>query len=246
MLNIKEPNICSEVTDTKVYVHDNILEKECYLRLLKTFPYDDMQRKDPHNKVALNDYNSDTTDSFLSSNQEWKNFIDYFFSDEFINLLNSHFPKENNTCSYSLDDLHVGYEFSILKDGAKVVPHKDKYGKLFSFVFYFVPEDWSKINNYGGTQFYKPKNKLLNLKIFNDSAHFESMNLIKEVEPVHNRLMIFEPNNTSWHGVAPISTNDTFGRPAFIVTIHRKQLTGLEGFYNAISRYTAQIQKFIN
>ena len=79
MLNIKEPNICSEVTDTKVYVHDNILEKECYLRLLKTFPYDDMQRKDPHNKVALNDYNSDTTDSFLSSNQEWKNFIDYFF-----------------------------------------------------------------------------------------------------------------------------------------------------------------------
>lgn len=246
MLNINEPNTCSDVTSTKVYIQDNVLDQERYLKLLETFPYDDMQRKDIHNKVAFNDYNADAANEFLSSNIEWKDFVDYFFTDDFIDLLNYRFPKVNSISSYSRDDLHIGYEFSILKDGARVVPHKDKYGKLFSFVFYFVPEDWSDKNSYGGTQFYKPKNKLLNLKIFNDSADFESMDLIKEVEPTYNRLMIFEPNETSWHGVAPIKTNDSFGRPAFIVTIHRKRLTGLESFYNYISRFTAQVQKFIN
>ena len=128
MLNINEPNICSR------------LHKERYLKLLETFPYDDMQRKDIHNKVAFNDYNADAANLFLSSNIEWKDFVDYFFTDDFIDLLNYRFPQVNSISSYSRDDLHIGYEFSILKDGARVVPHKDKYGKLFSFVFYFVPE----------------------------------------------------------------------------------------------------------
>ena len=47
-------------------------------------------------------------------------------------------------------------------------------------MFYFVPEDWPINNNYGGTRFYEPKNKLLNFK-FNDSADYESMNVIAEI-----------------------------------------------------------------
>ena len=119
MLNINEPNTCSDVTSTKVYIQDNVLDKERYLKLLETFPYDDMQRKDIHNKVAFNDYNADAANVFLSSNIEWKNFVDYFFTDDFIDLLNYRFPQVNSISSYSRDDLHIGYEFSILRDGAQ-------------------------------------------------------------------------------------------------------------------------------
>ena len=244
MLNIKEVNQCSNISETRVFVQDEILNEEYYSQLLESFPYDEMQRKDIHNKVAFNDYNSEAINTFLNSNKCWKDFVEYFFSDNFKDLLNLHFAKDDTDKTFSHDNLHIGYEFSILGNGARVVPHKDKYGKLFSFVFYFVPEDWSKENKYGGTQFYKPKNKLLNLKIFNDSADFESMELISEIMPLSNRLMIFEPNNTSWHGVAPIETNDTLGRSAFIVTVHRKT-NFLESFYNLIARFTAKVQKFI-
>lgn len=243
MINIISPNICPQIKDTRVYIQDDILDEDLYEDLLLSFPFDEMQRKDIHNKVALNDYNKNSTEQFLLSNKSWKEFIDYFFSESFIDLLNMNFLSDKAHL-FSQNNIHIGYEFSILRDGSKVVPHKDKYGKLFSFVFYFVPKEWSETNHYGGTQFYEPKNRLLNLKIFNDSASFDSMKLIEEIKPTYNRLMIFEPNNTSWHGVSPISTNDKFGRPAFIVTIHRK-LTILESFYNFISRITSQIQKNI-
>ena len=244
MLHIESTNINPLIKDTNVYIQDEILDKDLYLKLLETFPHQVMKRKDVHNKVALNKYNTDAVNKFLSSNINWKNFVDYFFSEDFISLLNLHFSEKKDNFEYTSDNINIGYEFSILGDGARVVPHKDKYGKLFSFVFYFVPEDWPINNNYGGTQFYEPKNKFLNLKFFNDSANYESMNVIAEIAPKDNRLMIFEPNHTSWHGVAPIITEDTFGRPAFIVTIHRG-LTPVEHFYNSISRITSIIQKFI-
>lgn len=243
MLHIKKLNRLSEVKNTNVFVQDNILDFNYYSTLLQSFPYDQMQRKDVHNKIALNKYNNEVVSEFLNINNDWKVFVDYFFSQDFINFLNINFPSRSGEQNNYSSDLNIGYEFSILKDGAKVVPHKDKYGKLFSFVFYFVPEDWNKKNSYGGTQFYEPKNNLLNKKIFNGSSEFNSMNCLAEVTPSSNRLMIFEPNNTSWHGVSPISTDDTFGRPAFIVTVHRKE-NALENFYNKISFITSRIQKY--
>ena len=55
------------------------LDKDLYLKLLETFPHQVMERKDVHNKVALNKYNTDAVNKFLSSNLNWKNFVDYFF-----------------------------------------------------------------------------------------------------------------------------------------------------------------------
>ena len=135
-------------------------------------------------------------------------------------------------------------EFSILKNGSKVVPHNDKYGKLFSFVFYFVEKSWESENSYGGTQFYKPKNSLLNIKCFNGASTFQSMELIYEVEPKSNRLMIFQPNERSWHGVDPIKTKDLYGRPAFIVTVHRRE-TIFERLMNLLSPITGRLQRFL-
>ena len=70
------------------------------------------------------------------------------------------------------------------------------------------------------------------------------MSCVTEVTPSSNRVLIFEPNNTSWHGVTPISTDDSLGRPVFIVTVHRKE-NYLENFYNMISFITIRIQKYL-
>lgn len=244
MLNVTTLNKLQEVKDTNVFVQDSILDSNYYSILLKSFPYNEMQRVDVHNKAAISKYNVEAVDKFLEKNKDWKIFIEYFLSRDFINFLNVNFPAPNRGQHYLSSDLTVGYEFSILGDGAQVIPHKDKYGKLFSFVFYFVPENWNKKNNYGGTQFYEAKNSFLNKKIFNGSSKFENMNCVAEVTPSSNRLLIFEPNNTSWHGVKPISTDDTIGRPAFIVTVHRKE-NNLENFYNKISFITSRIQKYL-
>ena len=244
MLKLTKLNKLDEAKDTNVFVQDNILDSNYYSILLKSFPFNEMQRKDVHNKTAMNKYNVDAVDKFLKVNKDWKIFVEYFLSQDFINFLNVNFSASNRGQHYLSSHLTVGYEFSILGDGAQVVPHKDKYGKLFSFVFYFVPEGWNKKNSYGGTQFYEPKNRLLNKKIFNGGSNFESMNCVAEVTPSPNRLLIFEPNNTSWHGVEPISTDDSFGRPAFIVTIHRKT-THLENLYEKCSFITSRIQKYL-
>ena len=248
MLKIDNLHLLKEITSTNVYVQDKVLDDDLYIKLLETFPNSLMARKDVHKKEALNKYNEKEVNSFLSSNKDWRNFVNYFYTPKFLSLVNrlicsGHEGLKRNK-ELELEDITVGYEFSILKNGARVVPHKDKYGKLFSFVFYFVPANWDQKNTYGGTQFYKPKNTILNRRYFNNSSSYQNMVLLKEIKPLQNRLLIFEPNSTSWHGVYPIKTEDNFGRPAFIVTVHRKE-TFIENFYNLISLLTSRIQKLI-
>ena len=73
MLHIESThNINPLIKDTNVYIQDEILDKDLYLKLLETFPYQVMKRKDVHNKVALNKYNTDAVNKFLSSNINWK------------------------------------------------------------------------------------------------------------------------------------------------------------------------------
>ena len=245
MLNIDSLNLIKEMKDTEVFVQEQVIEKDDYLDLLSTFPLEQMAREDVHRKIALNKYNSTEMSNFLAKNKPWKEFVDYINSHDFINVVMTFLTHNaTNQVNFTKDDLNIGFEFSVLRDGSKVVPHKDKYGKLLSFVFYFVPEDWDKKNKYGGTQFYIPKNKMLNLKIFNDSTEYKNMKLAYEVAPKHNRLLVFKPNHTSWHGVNPIDTEDKYGRPAFIVTVHRK-VSLLENFYNLVSPIACKIQKFL-
>ena len=144
MLNVTTLNKLQEVKDTNVFVQDSILDPDYYSILLKSFPYNEMQRVDVHNKAAISKYNVEAVDNFLKKNKDWKVFVEYFLSRDFINFLNINFPAPNRGQRYLFSDLTVGYEFSVLGDGVQVVPHKDKYGKLFSFVFYFVSENWNK------------------------------------------------------------------------------------------------------
>jgi hypothetical protein len=245
-LNINFNNLSPLNLPTKVLVQDGIFDNDYYQELLGCFPTSsDMSREDVHNKIALNKYNKEEVNNFLNANEPWSKFIDYIFSDSFNKIINDFLNhKSSKYQSFNKHELNIGYEFSILRNGSRVVPHKDKYGKMISFVFYFVPNNWHKEFQYGGTQFYSPKNRLLNLKIFNDAAKFESMTLLHEVKPIANRLLIFEPNNTSWHGVYPIDTVDSIGRPAFIVTVHRKE-TLVEQLYNRIARYSSIVQSVI-
>lgn len=53
MLNLKKLNQLSEVKNTNVFIQDNILDFNYYSTLLKSFPYDQMQRKDVHNKISF-------------------------------------------------------------------------------------------------------------------------------------------------------------------------------------------------
>ena len=245
MLKIDSLNRVEGLNGLEVFVQEEVIERNEYLNLLSSFPFDQMAREDVHKKVALNKYNSIEMTNFLSSNKPWKIFVDYINSKEFLNLAKTFLTHNSSSKEkFNIDNLRVGYEFSVLGDGSEVVPHKDKYGKLLSFVFYFVPENWHINNKYGGTQFYNPKNKMLNLKVFNDSSEFENMELAYEVFPRSNRLLVFKPSQSSWHGVNPIKTLDDFGRPAFIVTVHREEGL-LEKFYNSISSITSQIQKFL-
>ena len=184
MLNIDSLNLIKEMKDTEVFVQEQVIEKDDYLDLLSTFPLEQMAREDVHRKIALNKYNSTEMSNFLAKNKPWKEFVDYINSHDFINVVMTFLTHNaTNQVNFTKDDLNIGFEFSVLRDGSKVVPHKDKYGKLLSFVFYFVPEDWDKKNKYGGTQFYIPKNKMLNLKIFNDSTEYKNMKLAYEVAP---------------------------------------------------------------
>ena len=245
MLNIDSLNLIKEIKDTEVFVQEQVIEKDYYLDLLSTFPLEQMAREDAHKKIALNNYNSIEMSNFLAKNKQWKEFVDYINSHDFTNVVMAFLTHNaSNKVNFTKDDLFIGFEFSVLRDGSKVVPHKDKYGKLLSFVFYFVPEDWHLKNKYGATQFYKPKNKLLNLKFFNDSSEYKNMKLTYEIAPKYNRLMVFKPNRASWHGVKPIDTEDKYGRPAFIVTVHRKESL-LENFYNLVSPITCKMQSFL-
>jgi len=245
MLRQAEINRIPQVVGTNVFILDDALEQNLFAELLRSFPRDSMAREDVHKKVALNKYNTSEMEQFLSKNTAWKSFVEYFNSADFLFFLNRLNDNNNDAHrDFCKDEINIGYEFSILKNDSQVVPHKDKYGKLYSFVFYFVDKRWECENSYGGTQFYKPKNRLLNLKFFNGESTFQSMELQYEVEPRSNRLMIFQPNEMSWHGVDPIKTEDTCGRPAFIVTVHRRE-TISERFMNLLSPITGRVQRFL-
>ena len=178
MLNIDSLNLIKEIKDTEVFVQEQVIEKDYYLDLLSTFPLEQMAREDAHKKIALNNYNSIEMSNFLAKNKQWKEFVVYINSHDFINVVMAFLTHNaSNKVNFTKDDLFIGFEFSVLRDGSKVVPHKDKYGKLLSFVFYFVPEDWHLKNKYGATQFYKPKNKLLNLKWYSNQIVLVGMAL---------------------------------------------------------------------
>ncbi len=225
---------------------DKIFSDDVYKELLGSFSFEEMEREDKHKKIALNKYHKKTLEKFLDENKLWKNFLRFFESDDFVSFVN-YFCNLNSykNVDFKIEDLNIGYEFSILKNNSVVVPHKDKYGKLLSLVFYFVSDKWEEKYSYGGTQFYKPKKNILNSFIFNDSSSFENVELVSEIKPKADRLLVFQPNKESWHGVEKINTEDKIGRPAFILTVHRKE-TLFEKILNFISPLTSRIQKIIS
>ena len=225
---------------------DDVFSKKDYEKLLGSFPFEKMEREDIHKKVALNSYHKKTSEKFLDENSLWRDFLKFFESDNFVSFVNYFCNiNSNKNVDFKIEDLNIGYEFSILKNKSVVVPHKDKYGKLLSLVFYFVSDKWEEKFSYGGTQFYKPKKNILNSFVFNDSSSFENMELVSEIIPKANRLLVFQPNKESWHGVEKINTEDKIGRPAFILTVHRKE-TLFEKILNFISPLTSRIQKIIS
>ena len=117
---------------------------------------------------------------------------------------------------------YLGRELSDLNFGSEVVPHKDKYSKIASFIFYFNEHDEANADGVGATQFYTPKKKFHNNNFFNQSLSFDEVDTLLQAESVPNRLVVFQRSARSWHGVQPIKVQD-FSRPVYIMAVMRKQ-----------------------
>ena len=123
----------------------------------------------------------------------------YLNSQVFINKIQKYLTKET---IFSDDGLH-GAGLSIMKNNSgKLNPHLDnsihpKNGLLRKYnLILFINKKWGK-NDGGCLNFYN-SNKT-NKKLNGD--------LVKAIEPVYNRCVIFDTSMNSWHGVGKISKN---------------------------------------
>ena len=197
---------------TRIWIFDNVLEENVFKHLKSKIKFDD-KNTDGHGKRKLN--GSYGLDKFLKENKLWSSFISHI--EYGPNLID----KE---CFSSLESepssRRIGREISDLNEGSQVIPHKDKYSKVASFIFYFNETNEFTKNGVGATQFYVPHKKSKNSRLFNGSLAFDEVDLVCEVESIPNRLVVFQRSSSSWHVVQPI-TIKSFTRPVYIMALMR-------------------------
>jgi hypothetical protein len=107
--------------------------------------------------------------------------------------------------------VRLGFEFSVLPDGAAVPLHTDAAFKLVSLLYYFPDPDWETQWG-GGTCFYKVKDgytpwqlwKSYYLDKAEEARFYNEHELITETAFAPNRISGFVKTDNSWHEVKPL------------------------------------------
>lgn len=107
--------------------------------------------------------------------------------------------------------VRLGFEFSVLPDGAAVPLHTDAAFKLVSLLYYFPDPDWQRDWG-GGTCFYKSKAGVEPWQLWKsyylddaDVPRFhQEHELIVETAFAPNRISGFVKTDNSWHEVKPL------------------------------------------
>lgn len=146
-----------------------------------------------HKKKFLS-YNSKIKKNIFETsavNSEWGGFIDYFQSDDYAQKVKD---------ILDIDDFEVGFEWSIMENGADLCPHSDCCKKLASHVFFFPHLCWN--GNGGDFLFLDDSNNDKNPEI----EEFKKSITIKYRD---NSSILFKNSKEyrNWHTVTPVKSN---------------------------------------
>jgi hypothetical protein len=205
-----------------VFCVENYLPPEIFEAARREFPttterdqYGNLKQVfSPHRRAA-------EVQAFLAKNKAWRELVEFFESDEFIQDLRRflapalrhargisglrRWRRPGRQFVMPLVDMPVGYgyEFSLLGQGAHLAPHTDSPAKLVSLLLYFPSDDWKP--EFGGTtDFYRPKNPQHAQNWMNRDLRFKDVELFYRSEFRPNRLCGFVKSANSFHGVAPL------------------------------------------
>lgn len=107
--------------------------------------------------------------------------------------------------------VRLGFEFSVLPDGAAVPLHTDAAFKLASMLYYFPDDDWQPAFG-GGTCFYQVKPglkpwtlwKSYYLEAEEEAKFRQEHDLVVETAFAPNKISGFVKTDHSWHEVLPL------------------------------------------
>lgn len=227
-----------------IFEKKNIFSEEIYNQLYNEFPNENyfeskhsLGLKKYFNNKSKNFYD------FINSSDVWLNFYNYLNSESFTcsifnlcqndllligerkKIRNISFQKEihNNVISRVLRrlkkslgtyEIRIGFEFSILKNGAFIPPHNDTENKLISLMFYFPGENQNEKKELG-TNFYKIKAGYEEMNLWKgdmlDSEKskdfFKSHKVFHNSKFERNKIVGFLKSKFSWHDVSIIGDN---------------------------------------
>ena len=138
---------------TNIWIFDNVLEDGLFQELRASIDFK-QQIVDGHGKRKLTRRNG--LDEFLRKSPLWQEFISHI--EHGPNLIDSDCFRDLKSDPGAR---YLGRELSDLNFGSEVVPHKDKYSKIASFIFYFNEHDEANADGVGATQFYTPKRNFI-------------------------------------------------------------------------------------
>ncbi len=232
-----------------IFEKKNFLEDELYNDLRNNFPKEELFEGFHENgkKIFLNN-KQDKFFKFLKVNKIWNNFYKSVNNKTFVNLMiklineelkkidnrknikNFFFHERYQNTLYkkfqrkilklvNINNIRVGFEFSIIKRECFIPPHCDTENKLLSLMLYFPPSIKNQnfmIPENIGTNFYKIKqnsNKNLDTwksKYLNDNDakfFYDNYNIFYKSQFQENKLIGFIKNHRSWHDVTMFKEN---------------------------------------
>ena len=231
-----------------IFEIENFFDSNIFQNLDTQFP-DEKYFHDKHNLGNKKYFNNKDLkfDDFLSDSPAFKNFYQELNSKEFVQkifqfckkdlvkipqrkkikniILKQHvtenlIDKIKKKINHIFGSYHVriGFEFSLMKAESFIPPHNDVENKIISLMIYFPSQDMKPNNNFG-TNFYKPKNDVLeNIWRGDMMNNDESNNFFKKNSIFHhsqftkNKLVGFLKSNNSWHDVSHLDKKEVSRR----------------------------------
>lgn len=226
-----------------IFSVNDFFDYEYYQSLNKNFPDIHFFQKTDNLKYSLDSYSQNYKD-LCKNNLVMGKFHEKIFSNEFLYLFYKkfyfyflksriedpknflrllRFPKLNHhnidTFNYMdifFQKIKIKIQYSIIKEGGKIVPHTDSVDKLLSLMLYFPnnTNESKENNNNLGTIFWKSKiNNFENKHIKStDDKFFSNSEKLYQTEFKENCLYGFIRNSLSWHSVDKIHVNENFQR----------------------------------
>ena len=200
----------------------------------------------------------------FENNEIFLSILNYFQSENFLNLIWEKFKKSKDVKKYlglrsprliepnqkiSLfeyllyKNYYINFKISRYTGNAGIGIHKDNNHKIMAFLFYFGYSD-NQSRESNGTQLYSQNN---NVSDCGDHTHIEhqDMTLLDDVLPVDNRMMVFFRTEKSWHGVIPPKNKLPLGVTRDALQINFMKCTQYKGLLSYLSNLNILLRKTI-